>query len=183
MHMLIALTLAHGALMLAHEAQHVPPQPAEPAPAVSLDRIRRGLEEPPSTVTVVSTDPTLPPVFRMEIKERPQPYEHLWQGDFVSAHVRPVRGLTHHEFLEQVTPDLFRATSMYPCCPCCPSSTLLAKKLKTKERAQARARAEAKKAQKRKQTRSLRKNDLHELLESNKRSGGANHASLINNSS
>ena len=139
MHMLIAL-------MLADEAQHLPPQPAEPPPAVSLDRIRRGLEEPPSTVTVLSTDPTLPPVFRMEIKERPQPYEHLWQGDFVSAHVRPVRGLTHHEFLEQVTPDLFRATSMYPCCPVLPVINLLAKKLKTRERDQARARAEVKQA-------------------------------------
>ena len=139
MHLLIAL-------LLADQAQHAPPQPAEPAPAVSLDRIRRGLEEPPSTVTVLSTDPTLPPVFRMDIKERPLPYEHLWQGDFVSAHVRPVRGLTHHEFLEQVTPDFFRATSMYPCCPVLPVIKLLAKKLNTKEGAQARAREEVKKA-------------------------------------
>jgi hypothetical protein len=160
MHMLIALTLAHGALMLAHEAQHVPPQPAEPAPAVSLDRIRRGLEEPPSTVTVSSTDPTLPPVFRMEIKQRPLPYEHLWDGDFVSAHVRPVRGLTHHEFLEQVTPDLFRSTSMYPCCPVLP---LLAKLRKSgpDKNAEAKARLQVKK-------------ELHELLESNKRSASAN---------
>jgi hypothetical protein len=139
MHLLIAL-------LLADQAQHSPPQPAEPAPAVSLDRIRRGLEEPPSTVTVSSTDPTLPPVFRMEIKERPLPYEHLWQGDFVSAHVRPVRGLTHHEFLEQVTPDLFRATSMYPCCPVLPVINLLGRKLKNKDGAQSKARAEVKKA-------------------------------------
>jgi len=139
MHLLVAL-------LLAGQAQPAPPQPAEPAPAVSLDRIRRGLEEPPSTVTVLSTDPTLPPVFRMDIKERPLPYEHLWQGDFVSAHVRPVRGLTHHEFLEQVTPDFFRATSMYPCCPVLPVISLLAKKLQTTERAQARAREEVKKA-------------------------------------
>ena len=139
MHLLIAL-------LLADQAQHAPPQPAEPAPAVSLDRIRRGLEEPPSTVTVLSTDPTLPPVFRMDINQRPLPYEHLWQGDAVSAHVRPVRGLTHHEFLEQVTPDFFRATSMYPCCPVLPLINLLAKKLKSKERAQARAREEVKKA-------------------------------------
>ncbi len=139
MHLLIAL-------LLAGQAQHAPPQPAEPAPAVSLDRIRRGLEEPPSTVTVLSTDPTLPLVFRMDINQRPLPYEHLWQGDSVSAHVRPVRGLTHHEFLEQVTPDFFRATSMYPCCPVLPLINFLAKKLKTKERAQSKAREEVKKA-------------------------------------
>ena len=149
MHMLIALVLAD-------EAQQVLPQPAEPASAVSLDRIRRGLEEPLSTVTVLSTDPTLPPIFRMDIKERPLPYEHLWQGDSISAHVRPVRGLTHHEFLEQVTPDLFRSTSMYPCCPVLP---LLAKLRKTgpDKNAEAKARLQVKK-------------ELQELLESNTRS-------------
>ena len=66
MHLLIAL-------MLADQAQQAPPPPAEPAPVVSLDRIRRALEEPPSSVTVLSTDPTLPPIFRMDIKERPLP--------------------------------------------------------------------------------------------------------------
>ena len=140
MHLLIALLLG---------AQAQPPQatpPPEPAPAVSLDRIRRALEEPPSTVTVLSSDPTLPPVFRMDIKQRPLPYQHLWQGDYTSAHVRPVRGLTHHEFLEQVTPDFFRATSMYPCCPVLPVLNFLKGKIKTKDGAQAKARAEVKKA-------------------------------------
>ena len=148
------------ALLLADQAQPTTPQPAEAAPAVSLDRIRRGLEEPLSTVTVLPTDPTLPPVFRMEIKKRPLPYEHLWQGDRISAHVRPVRGLTHHEFLAQVTPDLFRSTSMYPCCPVLP---LLAKLRKTgpDKNAEAKARLQVKK-------------ELQDLLESNKRSGGAN---------
>jgi hypothetical protein len=141
MHLLIAL-------LLGAQAQP-PPQttpPPEPAPAVSLDRIRRGLEEPPSTVTGLSSDPTLPPVFRMDIKQRPLPYEHLWQGDYSSAHVRPVRGLTHHEFLEQVTPDFYRATSMYPCCPVLPVLNFLKGKIKTKDGAQAKARAEVKKA-------------------------------------
>ena len=139
MHLLIAL-------MLAAQAQQAPPQPAEPAPAVSLERIRRGLEEPPSAVTVLSADPTLPPIFRMDVKERPLPYEFLWQGNYASAHVRPVRGLTHHEFLEQVTPDLFRATSMYPCCPVLPVLNYLAGKLKSKDGGQGKARAEVKKA-------------------------------------
>jgi hypothetical protein len=123
-------------------------QAAEPAPppATSLDRIRQGLEAPLTTVTVASSNPDTPLIFRLDVRDRPLPYEHLWQGDAVSAHVRPVRGLTHHEFLEQVTPDFFRATSMYPCCPVLPLINLLAKKLKTKEGAQAGARAEVKKA-------------------------------------
>ena len=59
MHLLIAL-------MLADQAQQAPPPPAEPAPVVSL-AIAYGvpLEEPPSTVTVLSSDPTVPPIFRM----------------------------------------------------------------------------------------------------------------------
>jgi hypothetical protein len=137
-------------------------QAAEPAPpqATSLDRIRKGLETPVATVTVESSTPDVPLIFRLEVRERPLPYEHLWHGDAVSAHVRPVRGLTHHEFLEQVTPDLFRSTSMYPCCPVLP---LLAKLRKTgpDKNAEAKARLQVKK-------------ELQELLESNERSGGAN---------
>ena len=112
-------------------------QTVEPAPAVSMERIRRGLEEPPSTITVLSNDPTVPVVFRLEIKERSLPYEHLWEGNYESAHVRPVRGLTHHEFLEQVTPDLFRSTSMYPCCPVLPLINLLRGKSDSENREKA----------------------------------------------
>ena len=83
----------------------------------------------------------------MDIKERPLPVqEFLWEGNYASAHVRPVRGLTHHEFLEQVTPDLFRATSMYSCCPVLPVLNFLTGKLKSKDGGQAKARAEVKKA-------------------------------------
>jgi hypothetical protein len=149
MHLVMSLLL-----LQVQAAEPVPP------PATSLDRIRKGLETPVATVTVESSNPDVPLIFRLEVRERPLPYEHLWQGDFVSAHVRPVRGLTHHEFLEQVTPDLFRSTSMYPCCPVLP---LLAKLRKTgpDKNAEAKARLQVKK-------------ELQELLESNKRSGGAN---------
>ena len=120
---------------------------AEPISATSLERIRQALEEPQTTVTIVSNDPSLPPVFRMDIERRPLPFEHLWQGDYVSAHVRPVRGLTHHEFLEQVTPDFFRATSMYPCCPVLPAFRYIGNKLgPTRRESEAKARAEVKKA-------------------------------------
>lgn len=134
------------ALALEVQAPSSQAQTVEPAPAVSMARIRRGLEEPPSTITVLSNDPTVPVVFRLEIKERALPYEHLWEGNYESAHVRPVRGLTHHEFLEQVTPDLFRSTSMYPCCPVLPLINFLRTKTgsNSKEKA-AKVRAEIKK--------------------------------------
>lgn len=142
MQLLMALLL--GAQTQA-QPQPAPAQAAEPAPAVSLERIRRGLEGPPATVTVPSSDPNLHPIFRLEIRERPLPYEHLWQGDYASAHVRPFRGLTHHEFVEQVTPDIFRGTVMYPCCPVLPAVNFLLKKLKSND-AQEKARLEVMKA-------------------------------------
>jgi len=132
-------------LLLQLQALPGPAQPAEPPPPVSLDRIRRGLESPPATVTVRSSNPDLPLVFRLEIRERPLPYEHLWGQDFVPAYVRPTRPIYHHEFLEQVTPDLFRATAVHPCCDVLP---LLNKLRRTgpDRNAESKARLEVKKA-------------------------------------
>jgi hypothetical protein len=142
MHLLMALLLC---TQDPAQAQAAPAQTAEPPPPVSLERIRRGLESPPTTVTVRLSDPNLPPIFRLEVRERPLPYEHLWQGDWVSAHVRPFRGLTHHEFVEQVTPEIFRGTVMYPCCPVLPAVNFLLNKLKNDD-GRAKARLEVMKA-------------------------------------
>jgi hypothetical protein len=142
MHLLMALLLV---AQTQDQAQAAAAQAPEPAPAVSLERIRRGLESSPATVTVRSSDPNLPPIFRLEVRERPLPYQHLWQGDFVSAHVRPIRGLTHHEFLEEVTPDLFRATALYPCCNVLPAVSHVLKKPKSND-GRAKARLEVMKA-------------------------------------
>jgi hypothetical protein len=122
-------------------------QAAAPAPAVSLERIRQALESPPATVTVESTNPNLPPIFRLEIRDRALAYEHLWEQNWVPSYVRPSRGLYHHEFLEQVTPDLFRATSMYPCCPVLPIVNFIRGKLgKTGPEKESNARSEVKQA-------------------------------------
>ena len=122
-------------------------QPAEVAPATSLERIRQGLEQPPATIMIQSADPNLPPIFRMEIRDRPLPYDHLWERDWVPAYVRPTRGLYHHEFLDQVTPDFFRATSVYPCCPVLPVVNFLRGKLrKTSSGSESKAKLEVKKA-------------------------------------
>ena len=122
-------------------------QPAEVAPATSLERIRQGLEQPPATIMIQSADPNLPPIFRMEIRDRPLPYDHLWERDWVPSYVRPTRGLYHHEFLDQVTPDFFRATSVYPCCPVLPVVNFLRGKLgKTSSGGESKAKLEVKKA-------------------------------------
>jgi len=122
-------------------------QPAEVAPATSLERIRQGLEQPPATIMIQSADPTMPPIFRMEIRDRPLPYDHLWERDWVPSYVRPTRGLYHHEFLDQVTPDFFRATSVYPCCPVLPVVSFIRGKLgKPSSAGESKAKLEVKKA-------------------------------------
>jgi hypothetical protein len=119
--------------------------PAQPPPPVSLDRIRQGLESPPATVTVLASSPDLPLVFRLEIRERPLPYEHLWERDWVPSYIQPTRGLYHHEFLEQVTPDFFRSGMLYPCCPVLPLLNKLRKRGPDRQ-AETRARVEVKQA-------------------------------------
>jgi hypothetical protein len=96
-----------------------PPAPATDTMGVSLDRIRRELQT--SEVTIRSAEPGLPPVFRVEVIDRFLRYEHLWKDDGLTPeYVRPSRGLVHHEFLNQVTPDLFRGVALHPCCDVLP---------------------------------------------------------------
>jgi hypothetical protein len=135
MHLVIALLLQVQA----------PSTQAQPAEATSLDRIRQALESPPATVSVRSSSPDLPLVFRLEIRERPLPYEHLWRKTLVPAYVRPTRPLYHHEFLLQVTPELFRATAVHPCCDVLPLLNKLRKKGPDRD-AESKARLEVKTA-------------------------------------
>ena len=151
-----AISVAIALLLQAQAPEATPP------PATSLDRIRRGLDTPPASVTVASSNPDLPTIFRLEIRARPLPYEHLWDQGSVPSYVRPTRPLYHHEFLEQVTPDLFRATSMYPCCPVLPLLAKLVRSGPNKE-AEAKARLEVKK-------------ELQQLLEARKRAASASQA-------
>jgi hypothetical protein len=99
-----------------------PPAPDMSSMPVSLERIRRELETP--EVTIRATDPTLPPLFRVEVQDRFLRYEHLWKDESLTpTYVRPSRGVVHHEFLGQVTPDLFRGTTQHPCCDVLPLVT------------------------------------------------------------
>jgi hypothetical protein len=135
------------ALWLGLQVPALPAQTAEPAHAsvVSLERVRRGLEEPPATLTILSSDPNLPPVFRLEVRERPLAVENLWKRDWVPPYVQPSRTYYHQEFLASVTPDLFRSTAMYPCCDVGPLLRLF-KKTGARKATETKARREVKQA-------------------------------------
>jgi hypothetical protein len=135
-------------LALVLQAQPPTPPPPPPDLPVSLERIRRELEKP-SDVVVISGAPGMPPLFRMEIEEQRLDFERLWREDLPTpTFVRPSRGLTHHEFLGAVTPDLFRGTAQHPCCNVLPAIEALGSAIKRgrRKRAEARALREVRKA-------------------------------------
>ena len=122
-----------------------PPAPAADLP-VSLDRIRKGLEGSAPAVVVI-TEPGQPPRYRVTVQETLD-IDRLWREDLpVPSFVRPPRGLTHHEFVGAVTPELFRGTVQYPCCNVLPAIEALGSAITrgARKRAESRARREMKK--------------------------------------
>jgi hypothetical protein len=122
--------------------------PAEAADAAKLDRIRKALAETPA---IVVTPPLQSegPVFRATI-HGPKPDRPLWDTwSAVPSYIRPPMKLHHHEFLEQVTPEAFRAQTLYPLgVPVVPLVELLGKQIRTglRKAAEARAREEVRRA-------------------------------------
>jgi hypothetical protein len=85
-------------------------KPEEPAPA-ALERIRRALEGPDLEI-VEDGDKQ---VFRIYIRERSLPAQPPWTDDTLRpVYVQTRFPLFHHEFLESVTPEEFRAGTLYP---------------------------------------------------------------------
>ena len=131
-------------IVLVLQAQ-APPAPAGDLP-VSLERIRKGLEAPPSA-TVVVAEPGMPPRYRVTVQEKLD-IERLWREDLpVPSFVRPPRGLVHDEFVAAVTPDLFRGTVQYPCCNVLSAIEALGSAIArgARKRAESRVRREIKK--------------------------------------
>jgi hypothetical protein len=130
-------------LALQSQAPVTAPPPSLP---VSLERIRKGLEEPP-VVTLVATEPGMPPRYRVTVQEKLD-IERLWREDLpVPSFVRPSRGLVHHDFLGAVTPDLFRGTAQHPCCDVLPAIEKLGSAIASsaRKRAASRTKREIKK--------------------------------------
>ena len=95
-------------LLAAVFAQAQVPAPADP----NLERIRKALEEPaPIAQSLV---PKEGPVFRILIRA-PRPQRPLWEIDsMIPGYVRPSMPGLHYEFLSMVTPEAFRASTLYP---------------------------------------------------------------------
>jgi hypothetical protein len=108
-----------GPILLALLLQSPPPTMQAVDLPVSLERIREGLARPPRF------DPPRPrpgrtPVFRVKV-EQIFLEGHAWQEKPpVAPWVQPLIPLPHVEFLEAVTPEEVRASTMYPCCTVTP---------------------------------------------------------------
>ena len=88
--------------------------PSDAGEAARLERIRKALERPARIETLRGLDRDDRPVFRLTVKgwkiKRP-----LWQDDsIVPLYVRPAMPPTHFEFLQEVTPEFFRSSVLYP---------------------------------------------------------------------
>ncbi|HSL23137.1 MAG TPA: hypothetical protein VK886_16520 [Vicinamibacterales bacterium] len=89
-----------------------PPRP-DPAAGSSLARIREGLRHPPVLEIPDLTDQVR---FRVTVEGlRPLLVSPAWDpAGVVPDYVRSARPLYHHEFLQMVTPEEFRAGALYP---------------------------------------------------------------------
>src|SRR5258705_3006945 len=88
------------------------PPPAEAGDAAQLDRIRRALAKPPAITLPTSRGEG--PVFRVTVFGS-KLKGSIWDGLFpVPSYIRPPAPTYHYEFLQQVTPQAFRAATLYP---------------------------------------------------------------------
>ena len=91
-------------------AQSAPAEAADPA---QIERIRKALTET-QAITVASPTRVEGPVFRVTVTGR-KPEGPLWDGGSAPPLYRPPWFRSyHHEFLERVTPEEFRAATLYP---------------------------------------------------------------------
>jgi hypothetical protein len=93
-------------------AQAIPPSSA--SNGTDLDRIRKALDRPPAITTEGGTDASGRPVFRMSVRA-PGPEKPLWDAwTNVPSYIRPNMPGDHYYFLQMVTPEEFRAGTLYP---------------------------------------------------------------------
>ena len=79
-----------------------------PADAKQLARIRKALAEPPA-ISVPLTASREGFVFRITV-HAPQPKKPIWDDwSNVPSYIRPNMPLYHYDFMQQVTPEEFRA--------------------------------------------------------------------------
>jgi hypothetical protein len=87
-------------------------QAISPARDPALEPLRAALHNPPPILVDTSGTTTR---FRVTVEERGLRLPLPWLPDRAVANgVRPFRPLYHHEFLGEVTPDIFRSGVQYP---------------------------------------------------------------------
>jgi hypothetical protein len=89
--------------------------PAAPGTDPQLERIREAVAETPAITVPAHPSETGRPVFRVRIQAW-RFTGHPWDQDATSVpdYVRPSMPLAHYEFLQMVTPEAFRASTLYP---------------------------------------------------------------------
>ena len=89
-----------------------------------LNRVRQALAAPPAITTRTHADDEGKPVFRMNV--RGWRFDHaVWHDDTtVPLYVRPSMPPVHFEFLQQVTPEFFRSSVLFPGYPTTPYGAL-----------------------------------------------------------
>jgi hypothetical protein len=81
---------------------------------VSLERVREGLTRKPQ-FEIPAHSPWAG-IFRVKV-EGWVPFEHkAWAEPSVEGWIRSAAPQSHVDFLQTVTPEHFRASTMYPCC-------------------------------------------------------------------
>jgi hypothetical protein len=93
---------------------------AQSAPAApdgeQLDRIRSAVAVKPAIIIPAEPDDTGKPVFRVRVDAwtlNYKPWEQPRKPGDVPSYVRPSMPLPHYEFLKMVTPEEFRASTLY----------------------------------------------------------------------
>ena len=100
------------------QAQPPPPAPPVQLP-VSLDRVREGLSRP-SPFEIPPHSP-FAGVFRVTV-EAWEPFERkAWVEATAQGWIRGAAPQSHIDFLQKVTPEEFRASTVYPCCNVIPA--------------------------------------------------------------
>ena len=135
------------AMLLASLLQAPAPAPAPPVQLpVSLERVREGLTRPPRFEIPAHSPWAL--IFRLKV-EGWEGFEHTaWAEPSIKGWIRPLAPQSHVDFLQKVTPEEFRASTMYPCCDVMPAIEAATNLVRDGIRAvkQARAKAEVEQA-------------------------------------
>ena len=114
-------------------AQAVTSAPVGPE-AANLERIRQAVSRQPAITADERADETNTPVFRVTVREKPAaPLWDHWTN--VPSYIRPTMPADHYDFMEMVTPEDFRAATLYPIgVPVIPLMELLAQRIRAAHR-------------------------------------------------